>query len=130
MTHLKIIILIAGLLSAPYADAHYKEHHSRPVYHHHAYGDRISERQQQQQRRIEGGLYRGQLTPREFQSLNSQQYRIDKLEHRFKRDGWLSRAEQRILENRLARASRHIEHLKHNNRYPGRGYDYYGYNNY
>jgi hypothetical protein len=125
-----IIVVAVGLFSMSHAYAHYNPYPTRPGHYNSGWIDRVDQRQQNQQRRIAQGIYYGQLSPWEIKQLNRQQRKIDRLEHRFKRDGRLSRREREILKSRQNNASRQIKNFKHNNHYaPYRNNDY-GYNQY
>jgi hypothetical protein len=77
----------------------------------------INHRQYHQSRRIYNGIRRGSLTYRESYRLYRQQGRIARLEHRYRRDGRLSRWERRSLNRRLNHSSRLIYRLNHNRRW-------------
>jgi hypothetical protein len=128
MKNLKIIVLFAGLILMTSAHAHSRDYYNQPGYDYHSYPDRIDQRQFNQHRRIERGLYSGRLAPWELEKLSRQQHRIAWLEHRFNSDGRLSWRERQILQHKLDRASRRIDHFNHNDRNRPWGDDYYGYN--
>jgi CRISPR/Cas system-associated endoribonuclease Cas2 len=71
---------------------------------------------QNQMRRIQQGIYSGELTRGEARVLRREQRNIRQLKRRFLRDGRLSRGERRALRHRYTKASRHIYRLKHNHR--------------
>ena len=91
-----------------------------PAYagHGHSY-DRLYDRMERQQERIEHGIDSRELTRKEAKILKKQQRRIRRLAREFREDGWLSKRERRILRRKLDRASEQIRELKHNdlNRY-------------
>jgi hypothetical protein len=109
------LILSAALtgpaLAGPGGHGGHGAHHGDG--HHHA---RVDRRQHNQERRIERGIYRGELTRHEARRLHQQQRRIARLERRLRADGHLTRGERHILNERLERASRTIYRLTHNER--------------
>ena len=123
MKTLTFIGLIAGLLFMAHAQAHpaFRDHHSQPVWQEFRPHDWVDARQYRQQRRIEHGIYSGRLSPSELKKLQRNQKKIARLEYRFKKDGWLSQREQRILDRKLDRVSDQIDYLKHNERYGRQG---------
>lgn len=70
----------------------------------------IHERQDRQADRIEDGRRAGSITWREGMKLRAEQRRIQRVEHDFRRDGYLDRQERRILTNMQDRASARIRH--------------------
>ena len=80
--------------------------------------------------RIERGCQNGEITRKEYRSLNREQQRIYRTYNRFSSDGRLDRREQRCLDNMQDRASRHIKQAKHRNhsRYKSghRGHHHHG----
>lgn len=99
----------------------FRDYHGQPVWQEFRPHDRVDARQYRQQRRIEQGIYSGQLLPSELKKLQRNQKKIARLEYRFKKDGWLSRREQQILDRKLDRVSDQIDYLKHNERYGRQG---------
>lgn len=81
---------------------------------HHKHG--VNQRQRRQDRRIDGGVFSGELTRREFLRLEKEQYQIEREEARARRDGVLTPRERAELQRELNQASRHIYRAKHNNR--------------
>lgn len=69
-----------------------------------------------QMRRIQQGIYSGELTRGEARVLRKEQRNIRRLKKRFLRDGRLSKHERRTLRYRYKKASRNIYRLKHNYR--------------
>ena len=69
-----------------------------------------------QQNRIEQGVQSGQLTNREASQLERGQARVARTEARAGADGHVSAGEQRRIQNRENKQSRHIFKDKHNNR--------------
>jgi hypothetical protein len=69
-----------------------------------------------QQTRIEQGVQSGQLTNKEVSHLEGGQSRVAKTEARAGADGHVSAAEQRTIQHRDNKQSRHIFNKKHNNR--------------
>lgn len=128
MKNLKSIVFIVSLFSMTAAFAHSGGYYTQPGYDNHSYQNRVDRRQGNQQRRIESGIYRGRLTPREIERLSWQQNKIARIENRFKSDGWLSRRERLILQKKQNQASRRIYEFKHNDRYQPSNYGYYSYN--
>jgi hypothetical protein len=91
-----------------------------PVYAGHGHSqDRVSERMERQQHRIEQGIESRELTPKEAKILKKQHRRLHRLVREFREDGRLSKRERRILQRKLDKSSRQIKELKHNrlNRY-------------
>jgi hypothetical protein len=88
--------------------------------------DRLLDRLDRQQNRIERGIDSGELTRREARTLKKQQRRIHRLAREFYADDHLCKRERRILHKKLNRASDRIYALKHNDEYRyaryGRGY--------
>jgi hypothetical protein len=121
----KILALLSGLFligaAEAHYDAHYRDYHDGAGYRSHRAGGRINSVQREQSQRIERGLARGQLTPYEYDKLARQQRHIERVEHRFKRDGRLDWRERQILKEKLARSSENIRYFKHNDRYYGGG---------
>lgn len=74
----------------------------------------INRRQAHQQERINRGIRKGSLTPRETYRLQRQQANIKAQEARFKSDGKLNKRERRVLNHRLNRSSQNIYNKKHN----------------
>ncbi len=81
--------------------------------------DRLFDRMERQQERIEDGIQSRELTRKEAKTLKQQQRHIRQLVRVYREDGRLSKKERRILKNKLDRASYTIRELKHNdlNRY-------------
>ncbi len=75
-----------------------------------------------QQRRVEQGVGRGSITPREAQRVERQQRNIHREETRMRRShgGRLTRYDRARLRQREHRASRHIYRAKHNRRHYNR----------
>ena len=69
-----------------------------------------------QQNRIEQGVQSGQLTNKEVSHLEGGQARVARTEARAGADGHVGAAEQRRIQNKENRQSRHIFNNKHNNR--------------
>ena len=69
-----------------------------------------------QQTRIEQGVQSGQLTNKEVSHLEGGQARVAKTEARAGADGHVGAGEQRRIQNKENRQSRHIFNKKHNNR--------------
>ena len=76
-----------------------------------------TQRDANQQERIEQGLQSGQLSTREAGSLERDQQRIDRTEARDMRDGSLSPQEKVQLQHEQNQASRDIYRDKHNARH-------------
>lgn len=77
-------------------------------------GNRVNQRQANQNRRIKQGVRSGALVKWERRELRQQQQRIKNAERRMLRDDCLTRDERNRLMNRLDRASQRIKQLKHN----------------
>ncbi len=73
-----------------------------------------TQRDVNQQQRIESGLQNGQITTREAAALERDQKRVDQLQAKDLRDGKLSPAEQRHLRAAQNKASRDINTAEHN----------------
>ena len=92
---------------------------------------RVDRRQDKQRSRIIQGRRSGELTRGEAHRLKKQQKKINRMERRFSRDGYLSARERYRLERAQDRASRRIARLKHNDVYRGSGHRYaYGRSSY
>jgi len=76
--------------------------------------DPISHRQMRQSQRITHGIRTGEVTDREFVSLNREQRRIGKYKRWARGDGCISHRERRCLHRMQDRASAHIYRAKHN----------------
>ncbi len=77
---------------------------------------RSETREYNQDRRIVRGIVRGDLTPRETRRLSRQQRRIDQVQRRSARDGYVSPRERRRIERLQNRASRNIARKSRNGR--------------
>ena len=91
-----------------------------PVYAGHAHNqDRLFERLERQQNRIEQGIESRELTRKEAKILKKQHRRLHRLVREFREDGRLSKRERKIMHRQLTKASRQIKEFKHNrlNRY-------------
>ncbi|NOY52321.1 MAG: hypothetical protein GXP58_01720 [Deltaproteobacteria bacterium] len=77
----------------------------------------VNKRQRRQQHRIMSGAKSGALTPRETISLERQQVRIRKEEHRMKSDGVLTKKERCKLHHDLNRSNRGIYRQKHDHQH-------------
>lgn len=86
--------------------------------------ERLLDRLDRQQIRIERGIESGKLTRWEARSLKKQQRRIHRLTHEFYADDHLGKRERRILKKKLNRASDRIHALKHNDEYRYANYGY------
>jgi hypothetical protein len=69
-----------------------------------------------QQNRVEQGVQSGQLTNKEVSHLEDGQARVAKTEARAGADGHVGGGEQRRIQNKENKQSRHIFNRKHNNR--------------
>ena len=97
---------------------------------HDRYG-RVDRRQDKQRARIVQGRHSGDLTRGEARRLKKQQQKINRMERRFSRDGYLSGRERYRLELAQDHASRRIARLKNNHVYRGSGHRYaYGRSSY
>ena len=76
--------------------------------------DPISHRQMKQSQRITQGIRSGEITGREFVSLNREQKRIARYKRRARVDGRIDHRERRRLHRMQDRASAHICRAKHN----------------
>ena len=74
----------------------------------------IEQRQARQQQRIHNGISKGELTRHEADRLLQEQRQIQKYKTNAYRDGRLSRAEIRHLNDQLDAADRHINQLIQN----------------
>ena len=73
----------------------------------------IDQRQANQEKRIDRGIASGQLNEREANRLNKQQEHINKMEHRAKSDGVMTKKERARISAAQDRASGHIVREKH-----------------
>ena len=89
---------------------------------------RIDQRQYKQERRIERGIARGDLTRHEANRLRHRNWEIEQMQRQAWRDGWLSPGERRSIEAAQDRLSRQIRRERHDGDYRYRrgyrGYDY------
>jgi len=101
-----------------YPRSHYQGYNS-------GYSHRIRDRLNNQARRINRGIDKGQLVHKEVRKLRREQRKIRSLLGHFREDGRLSRHERVKLQDMLDNADRHIRNKRHNSltRYD-RGYDY------
>ena len=76
--------------------------------------DAISHRQMKQSQRITHGIRSGEITAREFVSLNREQRRVGKYKRQVRGDGRISDSESRLLYRMQDRASAHVYRAKHN----------------
>jgi len=74
----------------------------------------VDNRQHRQSERIYDGVQNGSLTFKETGQLMRGQARIRRQEHRFKRDGVVTRGERVRMHRNLNRQSRRIYRKKHN----------------
>jgi CRISPR/Cas system-associated endoribonuclease Cas2 len=72
----------------------------------------IDERQARQEQRIQRGVSRGDITPREARQLWRQQREIDRAEAHARADGRINRREMRELTAMLDEADQHIRHQR------------------
>jgi len=77
---------------------------------------RVDWREVRQNARIDQGVARGELTPREAARLRAGQQRVHRLERLAKRDGMVTPTERVLLLQAQNRQSRQIFRLKHNAR--------------
>src|SRR5687767_7207527 len=68
----------------------------------------INARQRELEHRIDRGWRAGDLTPREYRRLVREAREIERAEHFFRADGWLSPHERSDLHARLDRLARDI----------------------
>lgn len=73
----------------------------------------INERQARLEQRIERGFRSGELTRPEYRRLVHEARDIERAEHVFKSDGYLSPRERSELHARLEHLSRAIQHERH-----------------
>ena len=78
--------------------------------------DTIDQRQENQEKRIEAGQEKGELTDREAKRLERRQKRIEKMEERAKADGTVSADEAKHIKKAQNQASREIRRKNHNKR--------------
>jgi uncharacterized membrane protein YebE (DUF533 family) len=74
---------------------------------------RIDQRQENQQRRIDQGVKSGQLTRKEAERLQREQARIQKMEDKARADGKVTAKERRKIEHAQDRASKNIGRERH-----------------
>ncbi len=72
----------------------------------------IDQRQYRQQNRVERGIHRGELNPREARAIRAEQLRIDRMQRRAMMDGRMTRREQREIEQAQDRLSYMIRHAR------------------
>ena len=87
----------------------------------HRFERRVDRRQARQWDRIQNGIDSGELSRGEARRLMRGQRRIERMENRFERDGYISPRERRKLERALNRNSKRIKRAKHND-HQGYGY--------
>lgn len=68
------------------------------------------------ERKIRKGIYRGELDRYESKRLSRWQYKIEKMERSFKRDGYLSQSEAKILFKKIDRLSDKVYDYRHNDK--------------
>jgi hypothetical protein len=123
MKIVKILALLSGLFLIGTAEAHYdgynRDYYNGAGFRSYRGGGRINAVQYGQRQRIERGFAQGQLTPYEYDRLARQQRHIERVEHRFKRDGRLDWRERQILKEKLARSAEDIRYFKQNGHYYG-----------
>jgi hypothetical protein len=123
MKIVKILALLSGLFLIGTAEAHYdgynRDYYNGAGFRSYRGGGRINAVQYGQRQRIERGFAQGQLTPYEYDRLARQQRHIERVEHRFKRDGRLNWRERQILKEKLARSAEDIRYFKQNGHYYG-----------
>jgi hypothetical protein len=73
----------------------------------------VDQRQANQERRIDQGIARGELSQHEANRLNKQQDHINNIEEKAKSDGVVTKKERARLGAAQSRASRHIAKEKH-----------------
>ena len=73
----------------------------------------IDQRQHRLERRIEQGWRSGELTRREYRRLQHEARDIERMEHFFRSDGWLSPHERSELHARLDHLAREIYRERH-----------------
>ena len=77
----------------------------------------INEREWRQEARVWRGYRSGDLTPREFRSLEREQAHIRRSEARARRDGDFTARERMRIQREQNRASRHIFRQRHDRQY-------------
>ena len=131
MNTLAKIAVIIGLLFISdvyaYGSGHEYDYYGYHNRHSHYDGEGIGNRQARQHRRIEDGIYYGQLTHKEVKKLHKKQKKIAKLNRRFKRDGYFTNQERYILNHHQDKASERIYEYKHNDRYRKHHHSDYAY---
>ena len=88
------------------------------------------ERQYRQERRIERGIARGEITPREAARLRRENWHIEQMQRRAWADGYLSRRERRDIEaaqDHLGWAIRRESHDDQRRGFAYGGYSPWGY---
>ena len=81
----------------------------------------INAREARQERRIDQGIYSGELTKNEIRRLEREQNRIERVEDRYRTSGnGLSPRERERLERALKHSSRDIYRQKHDRQDRGR----------
>ncbi|MEE4358388.1 MAG: hypothetical protein V2I97_18095 [Desulfococcaceae bacterium] len=77
-------------------------------------GDRFDKKQNRQTDRIYEGVRSGKITPREYNRLIEEQWRIEKRRERALKDGHLTRHEKKQLNRMQSRAVKNIQRARHN----------------
>ena len=84
----------------------------------------IDQRQHRLERRIEQGWRSGELTRREYRRLQHEARDIERMEHFFRSDGWLSPRDRHELHARLDHLAREIYREKHDSEHRSGGQHY------
>lgn len=85
-----------------------------------ALGGSIQKHHANEQRRINQGVHKGQLTGKEAHRLQNQQGVIDAERRQARDDGRITRPERRDIRHDQKRLSKDIRHKRHNNKHAHR----------
>ena len=86
----------------------------------------VNERQARLAHRIDEGRRSGELTRREYVRLTHEMRDIERMEHYFRADGWLSPRERSELHARLDHLAREVYREKRDGERRYGSYNYYG----
>jgi hypothetical protein len=79
-----------------------------------AFAKTIKKREANEERRIERGVEKGQITPKEQQRLDNQQKTIEQEREAAAADGKVTKRERRDIKHDQKRLSQDIKHKRHN----------------
>ena len=96
---------------------HFKHRHTEQKHNNSYFWQDVERRQHKQERRIERGVDKGQLTRREAKKLHREQRHVAKQIRRLARYNYISRQDKRDVMEHLDYVSEKIRILKHNQNY-------------